>query len=343
MTRILLTGATGYVGGEVLYTLDNSNLGTLQITCLVRDEKKALEVQAVHPNIKTVLGDLDDVALVQREAEAADIVLHLAATGHAPSAKAIAQGLQDRAKRVQSPGHWVQISGATCFATEEIASGKFGYATDAIYDDSKDRDRILSTLRSNSKRIVENIVLSQSPSLVKTALIVGPLIYGPGRGPVNQRSIQAPEIVKSTLKLGHGFRLNDGKNIWSNIHVHDLASLVVLLVSAAKEGKDGLWNDDGVYNVENGEMTFEQLDTVITNEAHAQGLIKEDATSGLKVIDAAKADSLSGHAAILWGTNARTRAVKGRHALDWSPSGSALVDTIPELVRAEGKGLKASL
>lgn len=170
------------------------------------------------------------------------------------SAKAIAEGLQNRAKRTQSPGYWIQISGATCFAAEEIASGKFGYATDNIYDDVKDQGSILSTLRNNPKRIVENTVLSQSSSLVKTALVIGPLIYGPGKGPINQRSIQAPDIVKSILKLGQGFKLNEGKNIWSNIHVQDLASLVAALVHAAKEGRDGIWNDDGVYNVENGEM-----------------------------------------------------------------------------------------
>lgn len=331
------------MGGEVLYTLDHSNLNSLQIVCLVRDETKAVKVQAEYPNVRTVVGDLDDVTLVKREAEAADIVLHLAATGHVASAKAIAEGLQNRAKRTQSPGYWIQISGATCFAAEEIASGKFGYATDNIYDDVKDQGSILSTLRNNPKRIVENTVLSQSSSLVKTALVIGPLIYGPGKGPINQRSIQAPDIVKSILKLGQGFKLNEGKNIWSNIHVQDLASLVAALVHAAKEGRDGIWNDDGVYNVENGEMTFEQLNSMITNEAYAQGLLEKDATGGLKIIDAAQADSMSGHAAILWGTNARTRAVKARQKLDWRPSERALADTLPQLVRSEAKGPKTAL
>ena len=166
------------------------------------------------------------------------------------------------------------MSGATCYATEEISSGKFGFASDAIYDDTKDRTRILSMLRSNPKRIVENTVLSQLPSTVKTALIVAPLIYGAGRGPVNQRSIQAPEIVKTTLKLGHGFKLGDGLSIWSNIHVQDLASLVCSLVSAAVEKKDGVWNEDGVYNVEHGEMVC-SLDAVsagkwLTSRRHSR-------------------------------------------------------------------------
>lgn len=177
-----------------------------------------------------------------------------AATGHAASAKAIAEGIQARQKETQKPGHWVQISGATVYAADEIDSGRFGNATDDVYDDIKDQKKILSAIKNNPKRVVENLVISQTPSLVKTALVVGPLIYGVGRGPVNKRSVQAPEIARATLELGHGFKLNEGKNIWSNVHVHDLASLVSLLVAAAGQGKDGFWNEDGVFNVENEEL-----------------------------------------------------------------------------------------
>lgn len=146
------------------------------------------------------------------------------------------------------------MSGASAYAVEELATGRFGYASDVVYDDVKDQDRILALLRDNPKRVVEHTVLSQSPSTVKTALILGPLFYGAGCGPVNRRSMQAPDIVKSTMKLGHGFKLNEGRNIWSNVHVHDLAGMVCLLVNAAIAGKENIWNEDGVYNVKNGEM-----------------------------------------------------------------------------------------
>lgn len=266
------------------------------------------------------------------------------------SAKAIAEGLQARQKETGKPGYWIQISGATVYASEEIGSGRFGNATDDTYDDLKDKEKILSTIQKNPKRVVDNLVISQTPSSVKTALVVGPLIYGVGRGPVNQRSVQAPEIAKATLKLGHGFRLNEGKNIWSNIHVHDLASLVSLLVGAAKDGKDGFWNEDGVFNVENGELVsfelltqihsltrqaFGDLSALIAQEAHKQGFIQSG--DNLETIDAGKADTLSGHASILWGTNARTRSTNAQKNLGWKPTGASLQSTIPDLVSREGK------
>jgi hypothetical protein len=183
-----------------------------------------------------------------------DLHIDLAETGHAVSAGAISKGLKSRQAESKQPKYWIQISGATVFAAEEIVSNSFGRATNAIYDDIKDEDKILSIIRGNSKRVVENAILSQPPSTIKTALIPAPLIYGCGRGPVNQRSVQAPEITRSILKLGYGFELNEGENVWSNVHVQDVSALVTSLVSAAIEGKDRIWNANGIYNVENGEL-----------------------------------------------------------------------------------------
>ncbi|KAJ4350810.1 hypothetical protein N0V95_004423 [Ascochyta clinopodiicola] len=339
MSKIFLTGATGFIGGEVLHTLVRAGHSGSHITSLVRDAGKAEQVRLAYPDVKTILGDLDDTDLIKEQSKAADVVLNFAATGHAASANAIAEGLQMRQKETQKPSFWIQISGATVYPVDEIASGRFGYATDDIYDDLKDQDKILSIIQNNPKRVVENLVLSQTPSSVKTALIVGPLIYGVGRGPVNQRSVQAPEIAKATLDLGHGFKLNDGQNIWSNIHVHDLANLVSMLVGAARDGKDGFWNKEGIFNVENGELAFGELSALITKEAHKQGFINSG--DDLETIDAAKADTLSGHASILWGTNARTRSSVAQKKLGWKPAGGSLESTIVDIVRTEGKAFRS--
>lgn len=184
-------------------------------------------------------------------------MLHLAATGHIASSEAIAQGLAD--SKNHSPKHWVQISGATLVAVKEIAEGRFGFKTDKVWDDVEDIKEILSVIENNSKRPVDKLVISQDPSKVKTAFIVGSHIYGTGRGPSNTRSVQAPEIVRATLKLKEGFRLGEGKNNWSNIHVHDLSDLIVSLVDAAAEGKSGLWNKEGIYFPENGNMVRKSL------------------------------------------------------------------------------------
>ncbi|KAF2794424.1 NAD(P)-binding protein [Melanomma pulvis-pyrius CBS 109.77] len=337
-TRIFLTGATGFVGGDALQRIALSNIFKPNISCLIRDVEKGAQVSKSYPNIRIVHGDLDDVKFIENEARNSDIVVHLASTSHTESALAISRGLADPSRK--KPAHWIQMSGATLLAAKEIAEGRFGFKVDKTYDDVKDADEIMSIITGSPKRAVDNLVISQDPASIQTALIVGPLIYGTGKGPGNKRSIQAPEIARVTLEQKEGFRLGEGENRWSNIHVHDLSELISLLVEAAANSKTGLWNRDGVYLPENGKLEFGELSTQIAVEAHKQGLIPD--ASMHKVINPKEADALSGHASILWGTNALLHSSKANSILNWTPSGPSLSEEIPKIVSAEAERLKAT-
>lgn len=263
------TGGTGYIGGDVLYRLFTHGAPPYSISCLVRDHEKAKQLSKIYPDVRIVEGDLDDVQLVEKEAREADIVVHLAATSHVRSSEAIVKGLTQPERSHQ--GHWIQISGATLLAADEIKDGKFGFASEKTYDDLKDIEDVHSVITKNPQRVVDNLVVAQDK--INTALVVGPHIYGLGRGPSHTRSVrllqppsycimysyvqvQAPEIARVTLKLNEGFRLGDGKNSWSNVHVNDLSDLITALVDAAAAGKsdDGLWGKDGIYFPEHGNM-----------------------------------------------------------------------------------------
>jgi N-acetyl-gamma-glutamylphosphate reductase len=68
------TGATGYIGGDVLYAVASKH-PDYEITCLVRNEDKAALVAAAFPKIRFVYGTLDDADLLEKESKEADIVL----------------------------------------------------------------------------------------------------------------------------------------------------------------------------------------------------------------------------------------------------------------------------
>ena len=263
-------------------------------------------------------------------------MVDIAHSKHVPSTEAIAAGLRSSSRKASKPGTWIQISGATVYAAEEIAEGRLGEASDLTYGDMSDVSSILALIRNNPVRVVEQTVLAQDPAVVQTALIIGPLIYGVGHGPRLTRSMQGPELARTVLKLGHGIRLLKGENAWSNVHVIDVGSLIVSLAEAALANRNVGWNEEGIYNPENGSMKFGELDALISQEAVRQGLI-EDAE--LTEIDAKKAEELSPHMSILWGTNA---VIKGERAesLGWKPEGHSLADEIPDLVRREAEAIK---
>ena len=263
---------------------------------------------------------------------ASDIATDFASTKHVDSTRAIISGLKSTSRKGKSTGLLIQMSGAALFAATEIADRRFGQPSSISYDDVADVAKIRSVINSTPGRDVDQIAIAQDPAEVRTALIIGPLIYGVGRGPCTSRSIQAPEIAKATIKLGHGIRLLEGKNSWSNIHVADVTSLVCLLAEAGINGKDVGWNSDGIHCPANGLMTFGELGSQIAQEALRQGLIDDAA---IEEIDAKKADELSPHASVLWGTNAKITSQRAQKVLAWKPAGHSLAKEISEVVMRE--------
>lgn len=81
MTHVLLTrgsnsstGATGYIGGEVLHTLQHVH-PEYEVAALIRDSEKGGKVLAAYPKVRVVLADLDDVETIEKESRKANIVI----------------------------------------------------------------------------------------------------------------------------------------------------------------------------------------------------------------------------------------------------------------------------
>jgi hypothetical protein len=156
--------------------------------------------------------------------------------------------------------HWIQVSGASLLAAAELADKDFvaGEPSDTVFDDLDGLSDIQDVVRRHPARTVDNFILfraAETPN-VNTALVIPPIIYGQGRGPVNQRSMQIPDLAKATIERGRGLQLGRGLSRWGNVHVQDLSDLFVKLVEAAVEGKsdERIWNANGVYLTSVGEL-----------------------------------------------------------------------------------------
>lgn len=149
------------------------------------------------------------------------------------------------------PGVWLQMSGATVLSVTDIEKKAFGEPSDKVYSDLDGAEELRAHIRRYSaKRVVDNFVLDlpASSARPKTALVFPPIIYGPGRGPVNQRSIQIPELARVSMQRRAGFQVEKGESIWSNVHIADVSSIFVKLVEKALQGDNGdLWNENGLY------------------------------------------------------------------------------------------------
>ncbi|RSL82263.1 hypothetical protein CEP51_005271 [Fusarium floridanum] len=340
MSSIFLTGASGYVGGQVLRELVRGH-PEYAITALVRDANSAASISKDYPKIRTVIGDLDDGNLVEQEASQASVVLHVASNKHINSVQAIHRGLQKR----QSPSYWVQISGASGLAVEELASPSFkpGEPSDEVWDDLDGVSSIRDLLKAHKSRAVDNYILDvtkQSPS-VKTALILPPIIYGKGQGPIKQRSYQIPTLAKVALEKGHAVRVGRGLSRWGNVHVADVARLFYALAEAGVKGNDDskIWGEDGIYLTGVGEISWADISDKVAQAAKDQGLVD---TTEVEELHQPEADTVLPGGSVLFGTNARSKARRGVELLGWKPTEEGIEAEIPRAVAEEAAAKRQS-
>ncbi|GME27575.1 uncharacterized protein K452DRAFT_296527 [Neofusicoccum parvum] len=279
MTKIFLTGASGYIGGEVLH--------------------------------------------------------RLAATGHLNSVQSIFKGLTGTSRA--KPAFWIQVSGATLLSAPEIASKTFGEPSDKVYNDFERVEEIRALARQFPSRAVDNFVLDKTPG-VNTALVVPATIYGPGSGPVNQRSVQVPELSRVTIQRGKGIQVKKGLSTWDNVHIQDLSTIFLRLVERAAEADSSkpYWNQDGVYFTGSGSIPFSEISQRVAQAAFEKGYSK---SADVDQVSVEEADQLSPHGGILWGTNARCEARRAAELLGWKPVQKSLEEEIPETVAAEAQRL----
>jgi len=204
--KIFITGATGYIGGDVLYALYNA-FPDYSFTAIVRNSDKGALVAAAFPRVRLVYGDMDSSALIEDECANADIVIHTAdSSDHVGAAEAIAKGLAKGHSKA-NPGFWLHISGTGILTYSDSEANRIGEPPVKEYNDLEGIQELITLPDSAFHRNVDKIVLETGTTYsdsVKTAIVCPPTIYGRGRGPSLTRSKQAYELTNATIKRKKG-------------------------------------------------------------------------------------------------------------------------------------------
>lgn len=269
-------------------------------------------------------------------------VADLAHAAHQESVKAIIKGLS--AHDPSRPGFFIHTSGTGVLLGDDIKANTFGIARDRVYNDLADVAEVTS-LPENPLRAVDKLVLTagtEQCDLIKTAIVCPPTIYGKGRGPCNTHSHQVPALCKTTLDRGHGVKVNEGQNMWGNVHIEDLSKLYLKLAEtaalniAAFVGKPAIWGPAGYYFCENGEHVWADVAQWISSEALRLGLNRDDKVES---ISAEEANKITFWGSGLWGANSRGRAKRARAIFGWSPTGPSLREEIQPSLLAAAEGM----
>jgi len=292
--NIFITGAAGYIGGAVAKRLVDAGH---RVRGLVRDSAKAELLLA--RGIEPVVGTLDDVDLLDREARTADGVISAADSEHVQSLRAFIAAMEGTGKPL------LHTSGSSVISDDARGNS----VAEAIFDE--DTPFIVEPAKQH-RRDIELMVLGAASQGVRAVIICPSNIYGIGPG-VNPRSVQIPFLVDHARDQGIVHIVGRGVNRWSNVHIDDVADLYLLALEKAPAG--------AFYFVENGEASFAEIGDAIA------------ARLELGPVQSWPAEFAAQQWGEIWayytyGSNSRVRAKRARRELGWAPRHTSAITWI---------------
>jgi len=290
--RIFLTGANGFIGSAVALALTTAGHN---VRGLVRNSAKAKTVAEY--GIEPVVGSLDDTAVLQAEARAAEAVINAASSDHRGAVEALIAALTGSGKT------FIHSSGSSIVA--DLAMGE---PSERIFDE----ESAVAPLPEKAARVAIDRLVLAAPGICSIVLC-NTMIYGHALGPPAQ-SVQIPALVRQAKASGVVRYIGRGLNRWSNVHIADVSALYVLALAKAGAGT--------FMYVESGEEALLEIAKAIAaqlNLGAPQSWAAEDAIAAWD----------RNMAVFSLGSNSRVRG-KAAVELGWSPTRRSITKWIAE-------------
>jgi nucleoside-diphosphate-sugar epimerase len=290
--KVLVTGATGYIGGSVAEGLVASGH---QVVGLVRPTESAKASLLKGRGIESVFGDLDDSETLTKAALAADAVVHAANADHSGAVVTLLAALELSGKTL------IHTTGSAIVA--DSADGEFGSSV-VFTEDSYFEPVPFRRARVIANRLVRRASIDKG---IRSIIICPSMIYGMGRG-LQPDSDQLPKLAALSKQLGAGVYFGKGLNRYSNVHIDDLVALYVLALKRAPGGS--------FFFAENGSASFREIAEMISRSLGFDGK-----TVSVSIEELVRKYGAAGRYGMT--SNSLVSAVNARR-LGWSPKAPSL-------------------
>jgi nucleoside-diphosphate-sugar epimerase len=346
--KILVTGATGYIGGAVAKALIDRGHDVHGLARSARAET-SLRENAINPT----RGDFTDPASLARAIHLSDpdAVVSTASVGSLGGDAA--SYARDR-DSVISMRNALGDSGKTLvFTSGSAVFGIFnaGEPTNAIFDEGASLPLPASVFAPRSAKLNSMIASGlgsamlarvQTEQAVATSDQVRGIVVRPGLVYGNGGSFDIPSLIRLSRQHGRGVHLGQGATVHSYVHIDDLAHLYCLAVEKAPRG--------AVLHAVSGDVTQRDLAAAVSRLIGAGEGTKSLTTAQMLGLNAASRAGLSLTAKLptaaarrLQGAvrapnsvgtgislclHKRLSAEKTRDLLAWSPTRSDIVKDI---------------
>ncbi|EJF58970.1 NAD(P)-binding protein [Dichomitus squalens LYAD-421 SS1] len=345
---IFYIGATGYIGGSVLQAiLAHPKADTFEVTALVRNETKAKAIEKAL-GIKTVLGSLEDDALLTEYSEKADVVFQNASANAFDATKAILAGLKQRFDKTGKKPLFFHTWGIAVLV--DNALGEYLSPTVTSDYDLDTIDKLPKTIINS--RVDKLLVEADADGYTTTFIIAPAIIYGRPRGPLFDGPAPISALVTGVVtrwaaaaaRKGRPGIIGKGANAWGYVHIDDNADAYYRLFDAALFGSAQVSHGrEGYFWIEATEHTAYEVHKVIGEALVALGVIGEAEPAALTADEQVKFYGSEEYAAF-FAANTRSKGDRLRKELGWAPKHTAqeeFIKDIKEDTEVAAKALKA--
>lgn len=158
---------------------------------------------------------------------------------HETAVTALLAGASARAATSQ-PSFYIHLGGTGIIAEWD----NLGELHPKVWSDVGDIDALWSMPEHLVHRNTEVLIQRawESVAGLKTAVVCPPIIHGRGTGPGRTDSIYYPSLYSASVETGATFYTGSGSNVYSRVHVEDVAQVFLKLIeSAAAGGQSADW------------------------------------------------------------------------------------------------------
>ncbi|NJO51313.1 MAG: NAD-dependent epimerase/dehydratase family protein [Leptolyngbyaceae cyanobacterium RM2_2_4] len=294
--KIFVIGASGYIGGSIATALVSTGHEVIGL-CRSNDKAALLKQR----NIEPVLGTLRDEQILFQTSRSADAVINAADADDPFVVEVLLRALAGSGKKL------IHTSGSSIVG--DRAAGEY---SDRVFCEDIPRPIRFEKI---GRVAVDTEVIKSAICNVHSVVVCPCLIYGYGTG-LKTQSIQVPRMVELAKKHQTVRYIGRGENIWSTVHIEDVASAYMLALEKAPAGS--------FFFLENGESSFREIAETIQNKLGFGG------TAQSWTVEAAVQEWGQEGAHFAFGSNSRIRSEKARSILGWTPKHSSVIDWLKE-------------
>lgn len=273
MDKYLITGATGYIGSQIIKFITSNSNEDLSITVIVRNIKKA--EQLLPPFVKIVELDLANDKLKESLGVDFDYIIHCASiTKSSYMVQYPVQVIESIVNTTQNicelARHCPNLKGIICLSSMEVY-GSMDCSDGHKTTEEEVGEGVVDVLNARScyplgKRMSENICYSYFREY-SLPIKIARLAQTFGQGVLSTDKRVFAQFAKSVIEEKDIILHTDGKSTGNYVEINDAVKAILLIL---KEGNPG-----EAYNVVNEEctMTIRQMAELVAQEI-AMGKIK---------------------------------------------------------------------